>query len=892
MRRFLARAGAAQAAVLLLVAMLVACTAAGTALATVGLRVSADTMFADALDANQGAARTIAVRYVGMGSTGHEEPEVGAEVAATTRDLSTLLGEPRPAVVGPAVELTAVSDAVPPGTVSVAVASYPELDPLVRFTDGRAPRETRKDEQLTPEVAAIRASDIGSVVEIALTAEASKELQLPVGMYALPSSKSAAGLDEQPVLQVVGIYQPVSDARSALDDLPQTRKPSIGYSIDEKKLLATALTASAESVIGAWPRRSTTQWTLPVTATPDAAQADDIARAVDRLTLAQWPRTDNLVSAQASTRLGQVAREVASQQDASNALAALPLVGLLVSGLTAVALAARLLARRRAADTLLLSARGASGGQLVALRGVEALLLVLPGAAAAGALALWLARRTAIETPSRTDVVVLAGICLLAVLTIVTASLLGSQRLTPGQQDARRQALADAAEGVVVLLGVAGVGLLSTRRNLQAGDPLLALVPVLAAAAATLLALRLLRGVLGWSRAAASRTRGVVSLVGPSRAVDVSRASALPALAIVLATSVAMVGVAVTDTIDRGSERVGWQAAGADVQVRGSGFHPDTVEAIGRLDGVDRIAPLVVLERADVRGRTGTVPSTAVIAADPAQLATLTAGSPAPLTVPAPQGDQLQVVASAGIQPRDGTVQLHYAQSVLTAQVVDRRETLPGLDWAGDNFLLVDLETLRTQADRDLRYPTTVLIEGSPDLGELRELVAGDEPTAVVVDRRVAAAEQRDAPITNRTVDIYLIATAVAGALALLGIAFAVAFGAAGRRRAERTLRTLGASRRQASTIAAVELVPTVLTAAVIGSLCGLLVAWICGAAIDLTVLLGELSDLTVRPAGASVLVVGGVTVVSALLATLVAVAVAGARRAAPVSETELLEES
>ncbi|MPZ97703.1 MAG: hypothetical protein GEU96_22975, partial [Propionibacteriales bacterium] len=522
MRRFLARAGVAQAAVLHLVAVLVACTAAGAALATVGLRASADTMFADSLDANKGAARTIAVRYVGMGSTGHEEPEVGAEVAAATRDLSTLLGEPRPAVVGPAVELTAVSDAVPPGTVSVTVASYPELDPLVRFTDGRAPRETRKDEQLTPEVAAIRASDIGSVVEIALTAESSKELQLPVGMYALPSSKSAAGLDEQPVLQVVGIYQPVSDARSALDDLPLTRKPAIGYSIDEKKLLATALTASAESVIGAWPRRSTTQWTLPVTATPDAAQADDIARAVDRLSLTQWPRTDNLVSAQASTRLGQVAREVASQQAASNALAALPLVGLLVSGLTAVALAARLLARRRATDTWLLSARGASVGQLVALRGVEALLLVLPGVAVAGALALWLARRTAVETPSRTDVVVLAGIGLLAVLTIVTASLVGSQRLTPGgQQDARRQALADAAEGVVVLLGVAGVGLLSTRRNLQAGDPLLALVPVLAAAAATLVALRLLRGVLGWSRAAASRTRGVVSLVGPSRAVDV-----------------------------------------------------------------------------------------------------------------------------------------------------------------------------------------------------------------------------------------------------------------------------------------------------------------------------------------------------------------------------------
>ncbi|MPZ97166.1 MAG: hypothetical protein GEU96_20195, partial [Propionibacteriales bacterium] len=62
MRRFLARAGVAQAAVLLLVAVLVACTAAGAALATVGLRASADTMFADSLDANKGAARTIAVR--------------------------------------------------------------------------------------------------------------------------------------------------------------------------------------------------------------------------------------------------------------------------------------------------------------------------------------------------------------------------------------------------------------------------------------------------------------------------------------------------------------------------------------------------------------------------------------------------------------------------------------------------------------------------------------------------------------------------------------------------------------------------------------------------------------------------------------------------------------
>lgn len=884
MRRFVVRSAATQAPLLLLISVLVAFTCVGTGAASTGMRATADTMFTETLARAPQTSREINISFTGIRDARPAADEVGPELVELTGELQPLLGEPRMATLGPNLLIDAVNDRVPPGSVSLTPTAFSDVEALVEFTEGRAPGPTRRIE-LPPDVAAAYdfSADRAPVVEVSLLPEAAEELDLPVGTYVVPDSAEGGvvGLAEIPVMHVVGLYEPRDDAPSVLDDASFTRAPGIGFTNDELLLRGAALVAGPEIVPAAWPGRSTAQWTLPVEGAPAAGQADEIAAAVNRLSLTQWPfqeqdaRGATNVSVVAGTTLGDTAEAFVARWKTSDALVLLPLSGLLVAGLVSVTLAARLLARRRSRDTRTVYARGASVWQLGLTRMLEALAVVLPGVALGLLVASRLAAGTATGALEASDV---WGVGLTAAAGVTTMAVAGLLRGGDSRARTGRQAVSDATEAVVVVLAVGGVALLLTRGNLEQADPVLLLVPVLVASAATFLMLRLVRLGLQVTKRLSARTSGLVSLVGPTRAADVSRSSVLPTLAVVLAVSVGVLAVAVTDTVSRGIADSGWQTTGADVQVRGLGFGPDTVRAVEQLAGVEAVAPTRVIDGAQISDRTGRLANARLIAVDGDAVRAVTAGTPVDLAPPA--GGGLLARASTGVVPRDGTVAVEYAGEQLTLDIAGEPRPLPGFEWAGTNSVLVGLEPLDAAMNAELRAPNTLLIAGSPDTDTLQAVVEEADPEAEIVTRAGEVAEQRDAPLTARTVDIFTLATAGAALLSLLGVLFAVAFGAPGRRRTGRTLRTLGASRRQSSLVAAVELLPTVLLASVVGGLCGGLVAWVAGSALDLRLLTGQPSRPAVWPDVASTLQVAGLTVVTATV-VIAAALTAGAFRAA-----------
>lgn len=905
MRRFVIRSAVTQAPLLLLIAVLVAVTCVGAGAAVTGLRASADTMFTKTLAQAPETARRITITFTGITDGKPAEGWVGPKLVELTGELAPLLGEPRMATLGPNLLIDAVNDRVPPGDVSLTPTAFSDLDALVEITKGRSPGPTEQVDLPSGVADALGAEAYGPqggprgpvapVVEVALLTESARRLDLPIGTYVVPDSleTDVVGLSEIPVMRVVGLYEPLSEEPSALDDVAFTRAPGIGFTDETLRLRGAALVKEPRSIATAWYARSATQWTLPVVGDPAANRADDIAAAANRLALTQWPFQEQAVagarnvSVVTGTGLGDTAEEFASRRMTSDALVYLPLSGLFIAALVAVALAARLLARRRSRDTRTVYARGASVRQLGMTRIIEALVVTAPGITLGLLVSSSLADDTATGSLRAADVTAVLGA---AVAGVVTMTLAGLLRGGDSGGRNRRQAVADAGEAVVVVLAAAGVALLLSRGNLEQADPVLLLVPVLVAAAATFVMLRLVRLLLGGSKRLAVLSKGLVSLVGPSRAVDASRSSVLPALAVVLAVSVAVLGVAVTDTVARGISASGWQTTGADVQVRGTAFGAETVQQVERLTGVQTVAPVRVTDNADIVDRTGRLATGALIIADAEQLRRVTAGTPVEVEVPT--GDGLRAKVGGGVVPRDDTVAVQYGAEELTVDVVGDAATFAGFGWVGESAVLVGLEAFDAAVERDLPAPNTLLIKGSPAPDALRSLVQKADPDAEVVTRSGAVAEQRNAPLTSRTTDIFVLATAGAALLSLLGVLFAVAFGAPGRRRTGRTLRTLGASRRQSSMVAAVELVPTVLVAAVVGGLCGALIAWVAGSALDLRLLTGQTFQPAVRPDVVSALLVAGITALTAVVAISGALVAAAAEAAGPMSDVLTEEES
>jgi hypothetical protein len=259
------------------------------------------------------------------------------------------------------------------------------------------------------------------------------------------------------------------------------------------------------------------------------------------------------------------------------------MLALLVIGGATLALAARLLAERRAAETALIGARGASRTQ-VARRGlIDAAVVAAPVAVAGPLLGAKLAPLLAQRlhtglTGSAWLAAALVGAGFVAVIALPWLRRPESpllRRARQGRQRSIAAAVYARADLAVVVLAAGAVwqlirsaGPVSTGLDgTLSADPILVIAPVLALAGGALLTLRALPLAARLGDKLASRGRG---LIVPVAAWQLSRRAlreAGPTLLVVLAIAAAVMAVAQRDSWQRSVQAQAAFAVGADERV-------------------------------------------------------------------------------------------------------------------------------------------------------------------------------------------------------------------------------------------------------------------------------------------------------------------------------------
>ncbi|MBO9553322.1 FtsX-like permease family protein [Cellulomonas sp.] len=697
---------------------------------------------------------------------------------------------------------------------------------------------------------------------------------------------------------VTGVFAPVDPGAPVWDGqddvlgpLPVTPSSPldarVGFLVTDESL--------PDLLLGVSVRRLTTTYRFPVVADRfDAPSTHAVETALARLSAAPGMLTgsDGRTPTFRST-LEPVLHAVDGRLAASRAQVSLLLVGLATAGGLALVLAARLLVLRREPLLLAERARGAS----VASVAVRALAESVPLTAVAAAVGVSAAQ--ALVPQGRGSWAVATLVVLAAALApAVWSALLVSRawtgkRLPANRADRERLLGRRRARRVVVelaLVAVAAAALVSVRgRGLTQArtgdvDPLLAATPVLLAAAATVVAVRLLPPLLrGMSRAAAHR-RGLVPVVATARAARTA-GTAVPLLTLTVSLALVVFCATTAVTVRGGQSLAADVTVGAQVRLDGP-LTPADVHALRAAPGVTAVAGAVELGRRTL-GEDAAL-SVRLVAVDAADLARARAahGLPVPDGLATlGEGDVVRVLAT----PRAAAV-----ASMVTAQVrvvdqtvpidvvgtIDQFPTVPGalrptddgtpaaepVDPDEDLTVLADWSRLAATSSEPLSVQT-IWVDG-PGAAAAVHAAGYDVTTGVTVtelDRWLT--EWRSSPF-NAGLLALLVATGLALAgYAVVALVLTVVGTARERARTVSALRTQGLDARTARALTFGELAPLAVAAVVAGSVIGVGVPWLLTGALGLDALAGA--------PGAARLRVDWLPVAGAALVVLVALVVA-----------------
>ncbi|MFE9654811.1 hypothetical protein [Micromonospora sp. NPDC006431] len=698
-------------------------------------------------------------------------------------------------------------------------------------------------------------------VELALADSVAGRLGLRAGSRLTLSILDADGnATARAKINVVGLFRP-ADGRSGIwDALPSLLRLGEPEGDGEPFLMVgvTADQGLAALADAGWP--VSFGWRYRVS--PDRIAPARLDALIEGLSsLDRTPKPTGLSFSQGvDIPLRQFADSLAS----ARTLLAIIAAGLLATLAGLTLLAARLAARRRRSEYVLLRARGGSTGAVLR-RGLAESVLVLPAAAGFGWLLGGLLPGEGTE---------LRWVLLVAVLVTLVPPVAA---LTAARGGAGRADLISTRSTTfrltveVTVLGIAVLGaFLLRRRGLALDgsvDPLLVSVPVLLAVAAALVALRAYPWPLRLLSRLAARARGSVAFLGTARAGRAATTG--PLVVVVLAVATAAFCGVVAAGIEAGRDRAAVRAVPGDVLVNGERFAPDTTEALAALPGAQAVAPLLVEPNvrpyADQAGRFGGVGDTRVLLVDGARFAEVARRAGVPVTVP----DALRATGD-GTTPLPALVSPALAEEFTEAGLADPQGRRPAwLDVQGnrlpvrtaatvtefplidrdvDRFVVLPWPALPANAPHPL-VPTgfvlagerveqaavaRVVNEGQQRYQRTGAVTAGERPRQPELRVRSAVrAELGGSGVNGLLVFGFTMGAAGGGALGLLALAFAVLAGARGRGQVLSRLRTMGLSRRQWRGLLLVELTPlvlvSVLTGAVVGALLPMLLTPVLG---------------------------------------------------------------
>lgn len=562
---------------------------------------------------------------------------------------------------------------------------------------------------------------------------------------------------------------------------------------------------------------------------------------------------------------------VAERHDSSQAVVAIVAAGPLGVALAVLALAARLMVERRRSALALIGARGASPLQLRLLMVTEGLLLGLPAAALATALA-----GVFVDGVGGS-----AGLALPLVVGLAPAVLLPLAARPKGLRAVRRDLgltrpsrARKLVEGLAV--GAAAAAALALNaRGLDAGgggvDPLTAATPLLLALAVSVLVMRLYPRPMATLGRLLGGRRGTVAYLGAARAVRDPVAGFVPMLALVVGMSIAAFSIVVWSTTERGIEQTAWQEVGADARVTGTPLTEDELAAVADVPGVDAVVPVVTTGPTlfKVGAIDNRVPLYVVdVAALNALRAAGTALDPLPagLTEPGPDG-AIPLLVAGGVVDEGATGQLSLSER-LDAVVAGTADSIPGLT-SGSQWMLADRGVLE-DAGVPIIPPRVTLVDlGS---GGSASAVAAEVGDRAVITPASAVADLRG-PVTDGTARAIVGAIALTGLLCAAAVVLTMVVGAPSRGRLLSQLRTLGLSSRQGEGLVVWEAAPVAAVSLVTGLVLGVALPWAVLSGVDLRSLTGGGEQPAVHlPLGllgvvtlGFVLVVGVAVVVSVL---------------------------
>ncbi|GAA2577245.1 hypothetical protein GCM10010435_61760 [Winogradskya consettensis] len=674
-------------------------------------------------------------------------------------------------------------------------------------------------------------------------------------------------------VRVSGVFRPVNRTDLAWQVAPWLLDPQSGA--DGPGITRFGGLLDAQSLPDARLAFNPDEVSRTVRFRPDAEvltldSAQRIAAAVVRLKATSGSSASHEGAAQWSTQLDQVLRDVRERVDAARAQASVLLSAVMLVAVLILLLAAQLLAGRRAAALTVARQRGTS---IVAL-GTELLLesvLLTVAATAVGALIAWAAAGGVAW-----GWLLPAGVC--AVLAgpgfgMVTAHRATRDKRNPANRSARRWAERTAAlrrlTAELAVLAAAAIALTVLHQrgaSPSAGGTVLlpASAPALGALTGALLLLRLLPVTTGLALRQALRSTMPLAVFGASRAASAAR-RVLPVLALVASAALATFALTLSSTIGAGLADGAWRSVGADARIDLPDQPATTTTAL-----INRIAAAPGVRHA-VAAQVTTATSVIVggasrqvrlIAVDSAAYRELLAGAartPLPALPAAAPGGPVPVL----VHSPEGTLRAGDSLDLRTEGAPEATLTaVATTDAIGDTDDTVLADAAALTAAGVPVVPNTIWVTGSGAAAAAKAAVG-----ATVVARTDVLRERREAPLVAGLIRLAWASTVTLLALGLLGFALDAAAGAPERWQTLSRLRTLGLRTREARRVAAGELLPLALVAALGGPALGVLLAVLTLGPLGLRL-------LTAQP-GNPVLVlpwVGLVVVVAAFLVMVVAV--------------------
>jgi len=455
----------------------------------------------------------------------------------------------------------------------------------------------------------------GQPVPAALPATAAALLHVRVGDVL----RMRDGITERYVrFAVTGLYRPrqVSSPYWYLSQIPQS-----GSSTASGFTTFGPLTVQAAAFAGDLPVYQGTWLAEPRTATIPAGQLTTVAANVTGLREA-LASASQLPSLTITTSLPAVLDGTASDLDVARSLLAICSVLLFLLAAAALLAAARLLAGQRAGESAMLTARGATRWQLVALTAAEAVPLSVLASAAGGVLGVLLARLVNSGAPGGSGgsgapwgptagawlaaAAVAAGAVVIMLIPALSTVTPGTARARRGRQAAISGVSRAGADLALVVLAVLAGWQLRHYSAVSAGangdfgvDPVVVIAPALALAGGTVLALRLLpAGGKAGDRLAARGRRLTAALASWQISRQPIRQGGA-ALLIVLAVATVTLALSQRQSWARSDHDQAAFAAGADVRVDVSQpLSAARAAAVVSVPGVRHAMPVAVFPQA------------------------------------------------------------------------------------------------------------------------------------------------------------------------------------------------------------------------------------------------------------------------------------------------------